>query len=191
MNTPPLHHPFHSRVPLRWKGFDYTTAANYFVTVVCHERQNLFGTVYGNTVLLNDAGKMIEQSIDDISNRYENMEILQQVVMPNHIHFILSKYETKRSLSEIMDAFKSITTVEYIRGVRKNDLTPFNGQLWQRNYYEHIIRNRRSMEFITAYIYNNPLRWAADHLNPLCHDADEIMQAIKDLETGTPPPGTR
>ena len=62
----------------------------------------------------------------------------------------------------MMDAFKSITTVEYIRGVKNLGWKPFDGKIWQRNYYEHIIRNEKSYNTISNYIINNPAQWQAD-----------------------------
>jgi len=62
----------------------------------------------------------------------------------------------------MMDAFKSITTVEYIRGVKNLDWLPFDGKLWQRNYYEHIIRNEQSYQTISNYILNNNTNWQKD-----------------------------
>ena len=62
----------------------------------------------------------------------------------------------------MMGAFKSITTVEYIRGVKNLGWQTFNGKLWQRDYYEHIIRDERAYENISNYIINNPTKWAAD-----------------------------
>lgn len=62
----------------------------------------------------------------------------------------------------MLDAFKSITTVEYIHGVKQLGWVPFNGKLWQRNYYEHIIRDDRSYQTISEYILSNPAKWADD-----------------------------
>ena len=64
----------------------------------------------------------------------------------------------------MVGAFKSITTNEYIRGVEKCDWLPFDRKLWQRNYYEHIIRNAKSYENIAEYIITNPTRWQDDNL---------------------------
>lgn len=65
-------------------------------------------------------------------------------------------------LHRIIQWFKTMTTNEYIRGVKTLDWAPFNGKLWQRNYYEHIIRNEQSYQRIAAYIVNNPAKWADD-----------------------------
>ena len=64
-----------------------------------------------------------------------------------------------------MDAFKSITTVKYIRGVKNFGWQPFDRKLWQRNYYEHIIRNEESYQHIVNYIVNNPAQWQEDKLH--------------------------
>ena len=68
------------------------------------------------------------------------------------------------TVGDMMDAFKSITTVEYIRGVKQNDWAPFNRKLWQRNYWEHIIRDENSHQKISDYIINNPQNWEKDKL---------------------------
>lgn len=69
---------------------------------------------------------------------------------------------TVKTIGDMMDAFKSITTVEYIRGVKTLGWQPFDGKLWQRNYYEHIIRNEQSYQTISEYIINNPAKWQDD-----------------------------
>ncbi|MEH0157482.1 transposase [Limibacter armeniacum] len=68
----------------------------------------------------------------------------------------------QKTVGDMMDAFKSITTVEYIRGVKQMGWQPFDGKLWQRNYYEHIIRNEAACQRIVAYIINNPVNWDKD-----------------------------
>ena len=70
------------------------------------------------------------------------------------------------SLGRVMQAFKSMTTDEYIRGVKTKGWEPFPGHLWQRNYYEHIIRNEQDLHDTRAYIRNNPASWAQDDENP-------------------------
>jgi putative transposase len=69
-------------------------------------------------------------------------------------------------LGNVIGMFKSITTHDYILAVRRGDLPPFEGKIWQRNYYEHIIRNEMEWEWIAQYIYNNPICWAEDAENP-------------------------
>jgi putative transposase len=69
---------------------------------------------------------------------------------------------TGTTIGEMVGAFQSIVTVEYIRGVKFLGWKPFNGKLWQRNYYEHIIRNEQSHQTISEYIINNPTKWKND-----------------------------
>jgi REP element-mobilizing transposase RayT len=68
-------------------------------------------------------------------------------------------------LHRVVQWFKTMTTNEYIRGVKKSGWQPFNGKLWQRNYYEHIIRNEQSCQTISEYIINNPIKWMDGKLN--------------------------
>ena len=69
---------------------------------------------------------------------------------------------TGKTVGDILDAFKSITTVEYIHGVKQSGWVPFKGKLWQRDYYEHIIRDDQSDQTISNYIIDNPVKWADD-----------------------------
>ncbi|OIN83946.1 transposase IS200 like family protein [Francisella sp. TX07-6608] len=80
------------------------------------------------------------------------------------------------TLSDIIGAFKSLTTNAYINGVKTKNWQPFDKRLWQRNYYEHIIRNEKSYNEIIKYIQLNPLKWELDELNPKF----ENKNAIKD-----------
>jgi len=84
-------------------------------------------------------------------------------------------------LGDIIGAFKSMTTNEYIRGVRQFRWTPFPGRLWQRNYYEHIIRNEDELNRIRGYIVDNPLRWHLDRENPERVGEDEFDRWLDNL----------
>ena len=71
------------------------------------------------------------------------------------------------TLGDVIGAYKSLTTVEYVRGVKTMDWTPFHGRLWQRNYYDHIVRYDESLRDLQQYILDNPVQWAFDKENPL------------------------
>ena len=172
----------------RLKGFDYSMPGNYFVTLVTQGRINCFGTVTNGTVILNDVGQMIETCYKELNNVKENVECLDYVIMPNHLHFILRLYNTDSqsqiSLSELVRRLKSKTTVKYIHGVKRMGWPPFDRHLWQKGFYDHIIRNERAYDYIRNYIFMNPLRWFYDKINPNCSSTpDEIYQGIKALYT--------
>lgn len=109
---------------------------------------------------LNSIGLMIESHIMNIGTIYTNVKLDCFVVMPNHVHFIVviqnrspwAATPTMNSLSipNIINSFKTITS-------KKCGYT-----LWQRNYYEHIVRNEQSLQEIRDYILNNPLKWQED-----------------------------
>jgi putative transposase len=186
--NPHAPHPFHSRKGNRWDGYDYATSADYFVTVVVHDRLNLFGVVDGDHVNLSPAGEMIQNMFGKLLERYPNAELLSQVIMPNHIHLVIGKYEEHFSLPEMMAWFKGTTTFLYGVGVNEHAWPRYHDKLWQRSYHDHVIRNERALQYILRYIDENPARWTADNLNSDCQDPDEIMKTIRDIELGTPPP---
>ncbi|MBQ4222348.1 MAG: transposase [Prevotella sp.] len=170
------------RKKMRMEGYDYSSCAHYFVTIVVQDRICLFGEVVDEEMVLNEAGKAIDSALSGLQTRHHGCQVPIHVVMPNHIHFIFTNL-SEISLSEVVRKFKSYTTHLYIDGVNNKGWQRFHSKLWQRNYYEHIIRNQRSYDFIANYINMNPLRWRMDNINP-SHDmkCDEIMKHVKSLE---------
>ena len=172
-----------NRRSFRLKGYDYSQPGGYFVTVVTKDRVCLFGDVVGDKMHLNDAGAMVLRVWENLSSRFPTVEPDVFVVMPNHIHGILIAHEpvgaslvgaqedgSRRDraaiLGDVIGAYKSVTTVEYSRGVKTCGWLRFSGRLWQRNYYEHIIRSESELARAREYIANNPLQWALDKENP-------------------------
>jgi putative transposase len=172
------------------KEFDYTQPAAYFVTVCTQERACFFGDVVDGEIRLNDAGRMIEHWWVELNQKFSAVETDEFVIMPNHLHGIVvitdnivgadlrvgpvpeGAHPTQQGahagapLPNVIQWFKTMTTNEYIRGVKTASWPSFNGRLWQRNYYEHIIRNEESLNRIRQYILDNLARWAFDRENP-------------------------
>jgi putative transposase len=163
------------RRSLRLKGYDYTRAGAYFVTICAQDKACLFGNVVDVCVRLNDAGQMLAKLWKDIPARFAEVETDAFVVTPNHVHGIVVLPDTENAmaarvapvLGEVVAAFKSATTVHYIRGVKTKAWPAFRGRLWQRNYYEHIVRDDKALDRIRRYIDENPAPWAFDDENPL------------------------
>jgi putative transposase len=99
---------------------------------------------------------------------------------------IQTNKKTTIALPKIIQWFKTMTTNEYIRGVKQNNWSPFDGKLWQRNYYDHVIRNEKSLDRIREYIYNNSLRWHLDKENPNSKGEDEFHHWLNSFKS---PPG--
>ena len=156
----------HHRRSIRLKGFDYSNSGYYFITVCCQDKRKLWGVIENDQMTLNDAGKMVESVWSELPKRFPKMVLHNYVIMPNHFHAIieLSCGDDSTNISEIIDAFKSITTVEYIHGVKACGWSPFKGKVWQRNYWEHIIRSDDELFDISEYIIYNPVKWQQDDL---------------------------
>jgi putative transposase len=176
------------RKNMRLQGYDYSRAGLYFLTIVVQNRLNLYGHIKNWKMILNDAGQMIEKWYREIENKYPDKNCHEMVVMPNHFHCIIENMEMDAhgpnnpendvnnkyglhnkkigaTISGVMDWFKTMTTNEYIRGVKNNNWNRFEGKLWQRNYYDHIIRNGSDYERISSYIIENAERWENDKFN--------------------------
>lgn len=161
------------RRSIRLKGYDYSQGGLYFITICTQNQWCFFGEIENGEMVLNDAGMMIERQWRELTNRFHYIQLHEFVVMPNHFHGIIEinrrgdhkdrPYGTySGSVGRVMQVFKSITTHEYIGGVNQYGWPLFSGKLWQRNYYEHIIRDEISCSKISEYIQTNPLKWQDD-----------------------------
>jgi REP element-mobilizing transposase RayT len=154
------------RRSIRLSHYDYSRTGAYFVTICAHERRCLFGRIVGTQVLLNPIGDVIAREWVRSSEMRPDVDLDAFVVMPNHLHGIvlLGRSEaaaTTRPLGHMIRGFKAATTRLVAAAGHGLD-----HPLWQRNYYEHIIRNEESLEAVRAYIADNPARWAQDRQNP-------------------------
>jgi len=174
----------HHRRSIRLAGFDYRQANAYFVTICTQVRCCLLGEIIDEVMHRSDAGRMVEQVWNELPERYPGVDVDAFVVMPNHIHGIIVlsgqaidgfRGNIRRgdghgtiapSLADIVQRFKSYTTAEYRHAVCHLGWPPFPGKLWQRNYYEHIIRDAASLDTIRQYIETNVLQWSMDEENP-------------------------
>ena len=169
------------RRSIRLPGYDYRQSGAYFVTMCAYQRQCMFGEVVDGQMVLNQYGAIVADEWQKSSVIRQEIELDAWIVMPNHFHGIViienhvgandnhhvrangrSPLRMKpKSLSSLMSGFKSITTKK-IDILRDSPGTP----LWQRNYYEHIIRNPDAMDKIRQYIIHNPVSWQIDQLHP-------------------------
>lgn len=199
------------RRSIRLKGYDYSQSGAYFVTIVAQDRACLFGEVVDGEMCLNDAGRMVGQIWEEIPSFYPGVETDAFVIMPNHIHGIIilvgagpsacpmscpepaiqphsagqpRGVAPTMSLPDVMHRFKTLTTKRYVNGVQSHGWLPFPGRLWQRNYYEHIIRTNEAVDRIRQYITENPLQWMVDRENPsgvaACRGTSQRAPATKD-----------
>jgi len=203
--NPEIHH----RRSIRLKGYDYTQPGAYFVTFCAYQRLHLFGEVVNGEVILNGRGKIARDEWFKTAELRPYVKLYEDefVIMPNHGHGIIwivdevdegrpvgirrrriptdniEKFgkPVKGSIPTIVRAYKSAVTYAV------NKLENQRGAvLWQKNYYEHIIRNERELNNITQYIRNNPLNWQLDRDNAQnirkLSPPEEVDDYIKDVE---------
>lgn len=137
------------------------------MTACIQNRECLFGNVVEGQMILNGAGEMVDHQWK-LLGEIPGVEVDEHVVMPNHIHGIVSLIEGQSENTTVpllMNRFKSLTTVEYIRGVRCFAFDPFASRLWQRGYHDRVIRSDDELFRVREYIRNNPANWASDDFN--------------------------
>jgi putative transposase len=147
------------RRSLRLPAYDYSQAGAYFITVCTHARIMLFGEVIGDDMRLNDSGTLVKQTWDNLPAHYDGIDLDAFIVMPNHVHGIIilaDEPKARYAIPEIVRGFKTFSAR------RVNESGGRRGALWQRSYYEHVIRDEKALNRIRDYIAHNPARWADD-----------------------------
>ena len=186
-----VNHPRHlDRQSIRLPGYSYADPGAYFVTICTEGRVPLLGQVAHEAVIKSFAGTMVNTAWQALPSEFPHIGLDAFVIMPNHVHGILwimpsaipaeHRGDGDRptgtvagSLSRVVQAFKSRTTNQYIQGVRAASWPAFNRRLWQRNYFEHVIRSHRALQLIREYIVTNPQRWNDDAENLLGSRRDD------------------
>ncbi len=176
----------HKHIRLRY--YDYSKAGAYFITICTGNKAELFGDIeLGRNqseriveahpcVRPNDAYRMIEKWLFKLQDRFEDVRLDYYVIMPDHIHFVLFLHcvdsgahtgaplqvigdaQKAVSLYDIIKWFKTQTTNEYIKRVKIGEFPAFNKRIWQRGYYDHVVRSRDELHQIRKYIRDNPAR---------------------------------
>ena len=183
--NPAIHH----RRSIRLKGYSYSQDGVYFVTVCTENRECLLGEIKNSEMILNEYGEITKFTWSDLINHNKNISLDYFVIMPNHVHGIvmimdnenhvgagskpapikfalikragLEPAPTQNGLSEIVRQFKTFSA-KRINTLRNTPAIP----VWQRNFYDHIIRNEDELIRIREYIENNPIKWDLDKNNP-------------------------
>ena len=171
------------RRSIRLKGYDYSQVGAYFVTICAQNRECRFGEVVDGAIKLSASGEMVLSVWNDLPVRFPGIALDEFIVMPNHVHGIVvlnvsvgaglvpapdaSQGTTiSPSLADVVQAFKSLTTDAYTKAVKAGLFPGFHKRLWQRNYYESILRSDIELAKTRQYIQDNPARWDGDQENP-------------------------
>ena len=176
-----------NRHSIRLKKYDYSQNGFYFVTICTQNRENMFGKIVGarrdaptsivgdtpTHIELNQYGKIIAEVGKSLPDHHP-IELDAFQIMPNHIHCIMH-IVSHTSCNTVMGASRRAPTLGWIIGIFKTQCTArINAvrntpgwRIFQRNYYEHIIRNEEEYRKTIEYIQNNPNRWDEDRNNPV------------------------
>ena len=164
----------------RLKGYDYSTPGAYFITVCTQNRSLLFGQVVAGKVSASRLGAIVEDSWAGLPDHYGNVILDAFILMPNHVHGVIIIHDEptvvgaglkpalapavtsrRHGLPEIVRAFKTFSS-RRINELRASPGTP----VWQRGFYDHVIRNESELDAVRAYIADNPRKWSEDADNP-------------------------
>ncbi len=164
------------RRSIRLQGYDYTQSGAYYITIVTHQREHLFGEVVDGEMNLNRFGLIAREQWQKLQRRFKHLELFEFIIMPNHIHGIIvitceaegpTKARLERfgkpvggSIPTIVRSYKSAVAlrINLVRGTKGHEV-------WQSNYYEHVIRDEQDLQAKCGYIAANPSNWPDDEEN--------------------------
>jgi len=159
------------RKPTRLKNYDYSQNGYYFVTICTHNKQKILCNIVESnaldlpSVVLSKIGEIAEQELLNVTSHYDNIKIEKYVIMPNHIHLIIRITERmnpfptqKYDISNVVGKFKAAVT----RSVGNAFMHSERANLWQKSFYDHIIRDETDYLTKWNYIDENPQKWFAD-----------------------------
>jgi len=169
----------HDRKSIRLQQYDYTNQGAYYVTICTWNRECILGNVIESSMQLNSFGNLVIQCWQDLPNHYQNIELDEFVIMPNHMHGVIwingdiswaglkpgglqTRPYIQHGLPEIMRALKTFSSRQ-INQLRQTPGKP----VWQRTYFDRVIRNETELYKIREYIRNNPIQWELDENNPV------------------------
>lgn len=155
------------RQSIRLKLFDYSQNGAYFVAVCTHKRKRLFGEIVESDdtrigIFDRERSRTVTSGITKHHHRVGTFESNVGSPLQNQI----TCCQDSITLSDIVGWFKTMTTNEYIKGVKQGLYEPFDHKMWQRNYYERVIRNEDELYEMRRYIFENPIRWNLDGEEP-------------------------
>ena len=162
-----------SRHSVRLKNFDYSSPGAYFITICAHDHECLFGKVIGEngklSVCLSDYGKIVNDEWLKSGEIRKEIILDDYVLMPNHFHGIIFLRKGDQPVAPTMSGPRPGSIGSTIAGFKSAVTTKINTlrntpgvPIWQRNYYERVIRNETELNSIREYIKYNPLNWETD-----------------------------
>ncbi len=182
---------YHNRNSIRIPRYDYSQAGYYYITICTEKHEDLFGVIENSQIILSDLGIIVKECWEDIPNHFPNISLDQWIIMPNHLHGILVisskdaltpvgvqdleplqsgdcsyhrfQHISKQSIGAIVQSFKGTVTREWHK---ENP----DQNIWQRNYWERVVRNEKELLAFREYIQNNVLSWELDSLNKSNND---------------------
>lgn len=156
------------RKPNRLKGYDYASCGLYFITICTKDRECLLWDNVGAIcdrppipVPLSTAGKTVEAELAVLSTVYEHVCLELCCIMPNHVHLLLQIHPAGGGRSQIAPTVSVSRAVKQFKGAVSKRL---GESIWQKSFYDHIVRDEKEYIKIAEYIENNPANWVLDQL---------------------------
>lgn len=155
------------RKPTRLKEYDYSTPGMYFITVCVKDKKHLLGRIVGfgdfdePQMMLSECGEILDRKINLMDAKYSHMNVDKYVIMPNHFHLILNITDYKNGASEIAAPYNNEIS-KFISLLKRYCNRECGTNIWQRSYYDHIIRGEKDYRKIWEYIDANVVRWEKD-----------------------------
>ncbi len=156
-----------TRKPPRLKNYDYSSPGMYFITICVKDRKSLLGEIVGGgdfdtpKMMLSVYGKILDKYIGLLNKKYSHIKTDKYIIMPNHFHLILCITDYKNGASETAAPYNSEIS-KFVSLLKRHCNREYGKNIWQRSFYDHIIRDENDYRTIWEYIDTNPEKWQQD-----------------------------
>jgi putative transposase len=169
------------RKQIRLREYDYSSAGAYFLTVCVKDGIGMFGEIVDGEMIQNEYGNIVKSCWDELHVHYSQIELDAFIVMPNHVHGIIIIHDSVGAIHELPLRWtprqrRQMLLPKIVGRFKQNSAKRINelrgsppSSVWQRNYFDHIIRNEKSLNRIREYIVTNPERWQWDAGSSILH----------------------
>ena len=141
-----------ARKIIRLNDFYYTKKGMYFITICTKNRIEILGQIKDKDIKLTKEGKITRKLTQEIEKIFDNITINEYIIMPNHVHMII----------EIKEEKENVSIVKIIKKYKSNISQRLGYSIWQKSYYDHIIRDEKEYYIIKKYIQDNIINWKKD-----------------------------
>lgn len=170
--------PYYERQSIRLPNFDYSREGLFYLTICSYQNKQIFGNLHAGQIVLSEQGKIVEKHLKNFPQYYNNVQMHTYIIMPNHLHFIVEFLDVD-ACEGAMNRAPTTTLGNVVCAFKAGVTREIGHPVWQRNYYERVIRNEVEYYKIVEYIKNNPNNYEKRNTWFIVHECLNVIYYVR------------